>query len=157
MSERPDRQVETGRESGRDGHGVPHEASGDTYGQADMGQGNWSTPGPTHDAAPVSETGPLGQGSEPRVRPDGPSDPAVRQPASTGEPRTPVRDAALGAAAVASGLSNYSSATQYGNQGRYGTPAQYNAEPLVGGELQNGDHPADRPHPGGSGPAHPNG
>ncbi len=96
----------------------------------------------------------LGQGTEPRVDASGPSDPAVRH-ADSGQ--TPVAPARSDEPALASGLSNYSAATQYGNQRQYGTPAQYNAEPMVGGELQNGDHPDDRPNPGSSGPAHPNG
>ena len=156
---RPD-PVNTGRESGARGMGVPHDVDGDTYGQADAGQGNWSDAGParatppaTADAAPERR---LGQGAEPKGGAGGPGDPDVRQ-APEGEQRVPVpREWARDEPMVASGLSNYS-ATQYGNQGRYGTPAQYNAEPREAGELQNGDHPEDRPSPGESGPAHPNG
>ena len=103
------------------------------------------------------EEGPLGAGSEPRVKPDGPGDPAVRAPNKVREAPMVPREVEEAVVRVSSGLSNYSSTTQYGNQGQYGTPAQYNQERVVGGELQNGDHPEDRPVTGGSGPAHPNG
>lgn len=152
--------VNTGRESGLRGLGVPHAAEADTYGQADAGQGNWAEPGParptppaTADAAPERR---LGQGAEPKGGAGGPGDADVRK-APENERRVPVpRESAHGEPMVASGLSNYS-ATQYGNQSRYGTPAQYNQERMEAGELQNGDHPEDRPTPGESGPAHPNG
>jgi hypothetical protein len=155
-----DPQVLTGRESGPRGEGVPHAADGDTYGQADAGQGNWSDRGPMHEMPVASaETGPeraLGQGAEPRGGAGGPGDRDVRRPPA--DPGSPVpRVSAPSGPMIASGLSNYSSGTQYGNQSRYGTPAQYNAERQVGGELQNGDHPEDRPTPGDSGPAAPNG
>jgi hypothetical protein len=158
-TERPP--VLTGRESGVRGQGVPHEPEGDTYGQADSGQGNWSDPGPTHEIEssmvnPTSQQR-LGQGTEPRGGAGGPGDREVAK-APAADTRVPVPPTRTRAAPMlASGLSNYLSTSQYGNQGRYGTPAQYNAEPLVGGELQNGDHPEDRPSPGDSGPPHPNG
>ena len=148
-----DGRVQTGRESGRDGLGVPHDALADTYGQADAGQGNWSDAGP---ADAVDERR-LGQGAEPRGGAGGPADKDVRKP-SDQPPRVPLPRGALGGEPmVASGLSNYSPGSQYGNQSRYGTPAQYNDERMVAGELQNGDHPEDRPTPGDTGPAHPNG
>ena len=156
-----DGRVRTGRESGREGLGVPHDPAADTYGQADAGQGNWGDPAPAHPAAPASSDAAgerrLGQGAEPRGGAGGPADKDVRKVPD--EPaRVPLPRGALGVEPmVASGLSNYSAASQYGNQGRYGTPAQYNAEPMVAGELQNGDHPEDRPAPGDAGPAHPNG
>lgn len=156
-----DGRVQTGRESGRDGLGVPHDARADTYGQADAGQGNWSDAGPVHHAPPASsdaaEKRRLGQGAEPRGGAGGPADRDVRK--APDEPtRVPLPRGALAAEPMlASGLSNYSAGSQYGNQSRYGTPAQYNAEPMVAGELQNGDHPEDRPAPGETGPAHPNG
>lgn len=103
------------------------------------------------------EQGPLGAGSEPRVKLDGPGDPAVRAPNKVREAPLAPRKSEEGTAQVASGLSNYSTSTQYGNQGQYGTPAQYNDERMAGGDLQNGDHPEDRPGTGASGPAHPNG
>jgi hypothetical protein len=103
------------------------------------------------------ENGPLGAGSESRVKPDGPGDPVVRAPNKVREAPMAPRESEQGAAQVASGLSNYSSRTQYGNQAQYGTPAQYNEERMVGGDVQNGDHPEDRPATGASGPAHPNG
>ena len=143
MNETPDNQVLTGRESGPRGEGVPHDPAGDTYGQADAGQGNWSDRGPLRETPPASSDTaperPLGQGAEARGGAGGPGDRDVRkaadQPAAAPVPR------GTGGAEpmVSSGLSNYSSATQYGNQNRYGTPAQYNAEGAVGGELQNGD------------------
>jgi hypothetical protein len=156
-----DGRVQTGRESGRDGLGVPHAAEADTYGQADAGQGNWSDPGPAHPPPPASsdaaEDRRLGQGAEPRGGAGGPADRDVRK--APDEPaRVPLPRRAPGAEPVlASGLSNYSPGSQYGNQSRYGTPAQYNDERMVAGELQNGDHPEDRPTPGDTGPAHPNG
>lgn len=162
--------VNTGRESGRDGHGVPHDGEGDTFGQADVGQGNWIERGPTHDTGaeprPAAEAdGPLGQGRESRSgRADGAADPAVRSDPS--QPGTahgeharvqrPVADD-RGDDALASGLSNYSRTTQYGNQSRYGTPTQYNAEAESGGEAQNGGGPENNRAPGESGAAHPNG
>ncbi|HJP55443.1 MAG TPA: hypothetical protein VJ847_00290 [Gemmatimonadales bacterium] len=151
--------VLTGRESGSRGEGVRHDAAADTYGQADAGQGNWSERGPAHPAPPSSAADaprrPLGQGVESRGGSGGPGDRDVKrapdqQPVGI-PPRPPAAEPL-----IASGLSNYSS-TQYANQARYGTPAQYNAERSEGGELQNGDHPEDRPTPGGSGPSHPNG
>ena len=72
------------------------------------------------------EQGPLGAGSEPRVKLDGPGDPAVRAPNKVREAPLAPRKSEEGTAQVASGLSNYSTSTQYGNQGQYGTPAQYN-------------------------------
>lgn len=104
-----------------------------------------------------AHTGPLGAGSEPLGASGGPSDPAVRTPAAASDRVPTPRESAETVPAVASGVSNYSSTSQYGNQGQYGTPAQYNEERLVGGEMQNGDHPEDRPGTGASGPAHPNG
>jgi hypothetical protein len=153
-------QVLTGRESGPRGEGVPHDPAGDTYGQADAGQGNWSDRGPMHETSPGSartaSERPLGQGAEARGGAGGPGDPDVRKAPDI--PGAPVpRTGAVTEPMIASGLSNYSSTSQYGNQNRYGTPAQYNAERAVAGELQNGDHPEDRPTPGDSGPAHPNG
>ena len=154
------RQVLTGRESGPRGEGVPQDPAGGTYGQADAGQGNWSDRGPMHEmpagsAETVAER-PLGQGAEARGGAGGPGDPDVmRKPPMAAA--ASVSRAGATEPMIASGLSNYSSGTQYGNQSRYGTPAQYNAERMVAGELQNGDHPEDRPAPGDSGPAHPNG
>ncbi|MBA2626896.1 MAG: hypothetical protein H0U85_02715 [Gemmatimonadales bacterium] len=139
-----DERVNTGRESGRDGHGVPHDGEGDTFGQADAGQGNWMERGPSHPAGsgamPADEAAhPLGQGRESRTdQASGASDPAVRSDPATRLDRAvshedlPVNDS------PGSGLSNYSTTSQYGNQTAYGTPAQYNEEPLDGGELQNG-------------------
>lgn len=156
-----DGRVRTGRESGRDGLGVPHDPAADTYGQADAGQGNWSEPAPAHGAPPASsdaaEKRHLGQGAESRGGAGGPADQDVRK--APDEPvRVPLpRQASVGEPMLASGLSNYSPGSQYGNQSRYGTPAQYNDERMIAGELQNGDHPEDRPTPGDSGPAHPNG
>lgn len=152
--------VQTGRESGRDGLGVPHDAAADTYGQADAGQGNWSDRGPAHPAPPASSDATagrrLGQGAEPRGGAGGPADRDVRKASDEPAPVPLPRRAAGDEPLLASGLSNYSR-SQYGNQGRYGTPAQYNEERVVAGELQNGDHPEDRPAPGDTGPAHPNG
>jgi hypothetical protein len=140
---------------------VPHDSAGDTYGQADAGQGNWSDRGPVHEMpAGTAETvpeRPLGQGAEARGGAGGPGDRDVRKPPANASTPRLRREAAPAGPMIASGLSNYSSGTQYGNQSRYGTPAQYNAERVAGGELQNGDHPEDRPAPGSSGPAHPNG
>lgn len=154
----PDSQVLTGRESGPRGEGV--DPAGGTYGQADAGQGNWSDRGPMHDMpAGTAESVPeraLGQGAEARGGSGGPGDRDVRKPPAEADAAPAVR-AGAAEPMIASGLSNYSSGTQYGNQSRYGTPAQYNAERMVAGELQNGDHPEDRPVPGDSGPAHPNG
>ena len=158
---REDGRVRTGRESGRGGLGVPHDAAADTYGQADAGQGNWSDRGPAHPAPPASaEAGPtrrLGQGAEPRGGAGGPGDRDVKEAPDTPAPVPLPRRAAGEEPMLASGLSNYSAGSQYGNQSRYGTPAQYNKERVVAGELQNGDHPEDRPAPGDTGPAHPNG
>jgi hypothetical protein len=156
----PGRKVLTGRESGPRGEGVPSDSAGGTYGQADAGQGNWSDRGPMHEmpagSAETAPERPLGQGAEARGGAGGPGDRDVRKPpAAAGVP--PVSRAVAGEPTIASGLSNYSRVSQYGNQSRYGTPAQYNAERMVAGELQNGDHPEDRPAPGDSGPAHPNG
>lgn len=143
-------QVLTGRESGPRGEGVPHDPAGDTYGQADAGQGNWSDRGPVHvtgpsttDAAPER---PLGQGAEARGGAGGPGDRNVRKTPDEPSVAPVPRATAVTEPMVSSGLSNYSSTTQYGNQNRYGTPAQYNAEPAVGGELQNGD-PTSAPTP----------
>ena len=153
--------VQTGRESGRDGLGVPHDVRADTYGQADAGQGNWSDPGPAHLAPPASSDAVderrLGQGAEPLGGAGGPADRDVAK-APAPPARVPLpRPAVAADPRIASGLSNYSPGSQYGNQARYGTPAQYNDERMVAGELQNGDHPEDRPTPGDTGPAHPNG
>ena len=154
-----DGRVLTGRESGRDGLGVPHDAAADTYGQADAGQGNWSDRGPAHPEPPASSEAAsgrrLGQGAEPRGGAGGPADQDVRHPSEPAQVPLPRRSAGE-EPQLASGLSNYSR-SQYGNQGRYGTPAQYNEERVVAGELQNGDHPEDRPAPGDTGPIHPNG
>jgi hypothetical protein len=151
-----DGRVRTGRESGRDGLGVPHDATADTYGQADAGQGNWSDRGPAHPEPPTSSDAAagrrLGQGAEPRGGAGGPADKDVTRASQEPAPVPPPRRAAGEEPMLASGLSNYSR-TQYGNQGRYGTPAQYNEEPLVAGELQNGDHPEDRPGQGPKAPA----
>lgn len=144
-----DDQVRTGRESGLRGEGVPHDPAGDTYGQADAGQGNWSDRGPVHVTGPSTAAAApdrsLGQGAESRGGARGPGDPDLLKPG--GEPATvPVpRATAVTEPMISSGLSNYSSATQYGNQNHYGTPAQYNAEPVVGGELQNGPTSAPTP------------
>ena len=153
--------VRTGRESGREGLGVPHDAAADTYGQADAGQGNWSDRGPAHPVPAASSDAVserrLGQGAEPRGGAGGPADRDVRTAPVTPAPVPLPRRSAGDEPMVASGLSNYSSGSQYANQGRYGTPTQYNEERSVAGELQNGDHPEDRPAPGDTGPAHPNG
>ena len=160
-TEPQDRQVLTGRESGPRGEGVPHEPAGDTYGQADAGQGNWSDRGPMHEmpasSAETAPERPLGQGAEARGGAGGPGDRDVRRPPADAAAAPVPQVTPPPGPMIASGLSNYSSGTQYGNQSRYGTPAQYNAERMVAGELQNGDHPEDRPAPGDSGPAHPNG
>lgn len=143
-------QVLTGRESGPRGEGVPHDPAGDTYGQADAGQGNWSDRGPVHATAPGSADAaperPLGQGAESRGGARGPGDPDVRKAADEPAAVPVPRATAVTEPMISSGLSNYSSTTQYGNQNRYGTPAQYNAEPVVGGELQNGG-PTSAPTP----------
>ena len=156
-----DGRVRTGRESGRDGLGVPHDPAADTYGQADAGQGNWGDRGPAHPAPPGSsaaaEDRRLGQGAEPRGGAGGPADRDVRKPSDEPAPVALPPRGSGEEPKVASGLSNYSAGSQYGNQSRYGTPAQYNDERMVAGELQNGDHPEDRPAPGESGPPHPNG
>ncbi len=152
--------VLTGRESGSRGEGVPHDSAADTYGQADAGQGNWSERGPANPAPPSSAVEaaerPLGQGIEPRGGAGGPGDRDVRRAPPGASATSTSRPAPAAEPMISSGLSNYSS-SQYANQTRYGTPAQYNAERIEGGDLQNGDHPEDRPTPGDSGPAHPNG
>ncbi len=155
--QQPEGRVQTGRESGRDGYGVPHEPGVDTYGQARAGQGNWQDEGPAGlPEAPPAPDGPLGQGSEPMARGADAARPD-QLPGGVGGAARPIRDAADRTPVLASGLSNYSRDSQYGNQGRYGTPAQYNEEPMTGGELQNGDHPADRPATGEPTTPHPNG
>ncbi len=163
MSEDKERdRVETGRESGRAGSGVPHDGAVDTFGQADVGQGNWTERGPAHaspdDDRPSSEAHrPLGQGRESLS--EGASD--ASDSAVHSDPRSPQRPVPIDEMPVnddpGSGLSNYSRASQYGNQGRYGTPSQYNQEQTAGGELQNGHRPENSPHPGNSGPPNPNG